>query len=49
MMLRDLKPVFFPSCVGQLVKVNETGAVIKMVERSELLNIIFSIILQPHK
>ena len=27
----------FPSCVGQLVKVNKTGAVIKMVEWSELL------------
>ena len=43
------KTCVFPSCVGQLVKVNKTGAVIKMVEWSELLKIIFSIILQPHK
>ena len=43
------KTCVFPSCVGQLVKVNKTGAVTKMVEWSELVKIIFSIILLPHK
>ena len=44
-----LREFLFSSCVGQLLKVDETGALIKMVKWSELLKIIFSIILQPTK